>query len=251
MFEIREREELSLDAHWEHRRKLAVFCRIVAEWGYIGALGHISIRVPGTDVILVTPGAGSEKTTVRADQVFAYDINGKLLHHPGGELVISEPAEYFIHTRIHRDRPELQCVAHIHSPTPRCLESATDRSFPSTIRPSISMQGFPLGTIPSSSSPMSRPNRFRRHWETRSRARWRGHGSVVVGETPEIGLMNVYTVEENVKYQIAGEPLGGPVLFPKEVIEESAKQRGSMAVEISKLLWAYFERKVLMAGLPL
>ena len=56
--------------------------------------------------------------------------------------------------------------------------------------------------------------------------------------------MNVYTVEESVKYQIAGDPLGGPVLFPREVIEESAKQRGSMIFEISKLLWAYFERKV-------
>ena len=64
----------------------------------------------------------------------------------------------------------------------------------------------------------------------------RGHGSVIVGETPEIGLMKVYTVEENVKYRIPGEPLGCPVVFSKEVIEESAKQRGSMTVEISKLL---------------
>ena len=64
----------------------------------------------------MTPGAISEKTTVRADRVFVYDINGKLLHHPGGALVISEPTEYFIHTRIHRDRPKLRCVAHLHSP---------------------------------------------------------------------------------------------------------------------------------------
>jgi hypothetical protein len=47
---------------WAWRRKLAVMCRIVGMQGSIGLFGHISIRIPGSDVVLITPGAGSEKT---------------------------------------------------------------------------------------------------------------------------------------------------------------------------------------------
>jgi hypothetical protein len=42
---------------FELRRKLAIMCRIVGMQGSIGLYGHISIRVPDTDIVLLTPGA--------------------------------------------------------------------------------------------------------------------------------------------------------------------------------------------------
>ena len=60
------------------RRKLAIMCRIVGLQESIGLFGHISIRIPGTDVVLMTPGAGSEKTVVRTDQIFVFGMDGKI-----------------------------------------------------------------------------------------------------------------------------------------------------------------------------
>ena len=232
-------------------RSLWSFCRIVAEWGYIEAFGHISIRVPGTDIILVTPGAISEKTTVCADQVFVYDINGKLLHHPGGESVISEPTEYFIHIRIHRGRPKLRCVAHLHSPYSTLLGICNRPIVPVYNQTFYLHAEVPTWDNPQLVAAEEQADPLSKTSGEKVACQMRGQGSVVLEEASDIGLMNVYTIEENVKYETASEPLGCPVVFPKKVIEESAKQRGSMTVEISKLLWACFERMVFMAGLPL
>ena len=75
---------LARDEDWAHRRKLAILCRIAGQHGLIGIFGHISLRIPGTDLVLVTPGAGAEKTAVRADQIFVFALDGTILHHPGG-----------------------------------------------------------------------------------------------------------------------------------------------------------------------
>jgi ribulose-5-phosphate 4-epimerase/fuculose-1-phosphate aldolase len=243
--------ELAKDAHWEHRRKLAIFCRVAAMQGYIGTFGHISIRVPDTDIVLVTPGAGAEKTTARADQIFVYDIHGKLLHHPGGELAISEPAEYPIHTRLHRDRPEMLSVAHLHAPHSTLLGLVNRPILPAFNQAFYLYRGVPTWDNPQLVLTDEQAAPLSETLGDKIACQMRGHGSVVVGETPEVALMNCYTVEENAKYQIAAEPFGGAVPFPQSLIEETAAQRARMSVAISRILWTYFERRVTMTGLPI
>ena len=47
------------DEEWSLRRKLAIMCRVAGMQGSVGLYGHISIRVPDSDIVLMTPGAGS------------------------------------------------------------------------------------------------------------------------------------------------------------------------------------------------
>src|SRR5579871_3706809 len=101
------------EAAW--RRKTAVMCRILGMQGSIGLFGHISVRIPGSDVVLITPGAGSEKTAVRTDEIFVFGLDGAIHDHPGGDRPMQIPAEWRIHTQIHRDRPEVMAVAHLHA----------------------------------------------------------------------------------------------------------------------------------------
>ncbi|HEY3920141.1 MAG TPA: hypothetical protein VGL83_20290 [Stellaceae bacterium] len=61
------------------RRKLAIMCRVLGMQNSIGLYGHVSVRVPDTDIVLMTPGAGSRKTRVRTDQIFVFDLAGKIL----------------------------------------------------------------------------------------------------------------------------------------------------------------------------
>lgn len=241
---------LSLNEHWAHRRKLAVLCRIADLLGYIGAFGHISIRVPGTDIVLITPGAGAEKSTVRADQIFGYGLDGALLHHPGGDLMISEPLEHDIHTRIHRDRPEIMCVAHLHAPNSTLLGIAD-----APIVPVINQAFYLAGQITTWDDPAlvvsdSQAAELSQRLGDGIACQMRGHGSVVVGETPEVGLLNCYNVEENARYQIAAAALGGAVPFSAEVMDRNARQRAGIN-SVADILWTYFERRVGMTGVPL
>ena len=92
------------------RGKTATLTRMLNHQGTIGLFGHVSVRVPGTNRVLLSPGAGTDKTKVQPDDIFVFDIDGNILHHPGGLI----PLEWRIHTRIHRDRPECMCIAHLH-----------------------------------------------------------------------------------------------------------------------------------------
>src|ERR1700678_95801 len=96
-------KRLVSDQEWELRRKLAILCRIIGLQGSIGLYGHVSIRMPDTDIVLLTPGAGSRKTRVRTDQIFAFVLGGPTLPHPGGEKPMQIPIEWRIHTQIHKD----------------------------------------------------------------------------------------------------------------------------------------------------
>lgn len=243
-------QRVGLDAHWEERRKLAALCRIAASLGYIGTFGHISVRVPETELVLMSPGAGSEKATVRADQIFVYDVHGNLLHHPGGDLMISEPLEHPIHTRIHRDRPEALCVAHLHAPDSTLL-GMVDRPFVPVLNHAFYVDEVPTFDDPSLVVTDDHAGQLSQTLGSRVACQMRGHGSVVVGETPEIALLNCYAVEENARYQIAAEPFGGPVPFSPDVVEAVGRHRTAMREAIAGVLWAYFARQVAMTGLPL
>lgn len=250
MADVTVREELALDAYWPERRKLAVLCRIADSLGYIGTFGHISVRVPGTEIVLMTPGAGSEKSTARADQIFVYDVHGALLHHPGGDLIVSEPLEHPIHTRIHRDKPDVLCVAHLHAPHSTLLGIANRPILPVYNQAFYLHEGVPTWDDPSLVVTDEHAGELSRALGDKLACQMRGHGSVVVGETPEIGLMNCYSVEENARYQIAADALGGALPFDSAVVERAARHRTAMRHDIAGLLWTYFERRVAATGLP-
>lgn len=228
-------------AYGDERRKLATLCRIAASLGYIAEFGHISLRVAGTDIVLLTPGAGALKSTVTAEQIFVYDLNGKNLFHPNG---LNVPIEFLIHTRIHRDRPEMLCVAHFHAEHSRLL-GVVDRPLVPVIGQAIYLhKGVPTWDDPSLVVSDAQAASLSDTLADRPACLMRGHGSVVVGETAELALMNVYSLEENARVQIAAEPFGGPVPFSPEIIEKTTRARTAIRHEVATILWTYFEARL-------
>lgn len=247
MLELAAKAGLSADEDWAYRRKLAVMCRIVGLQGAIGLFGHISLRIPGTEIVLMTPGAGSEKTAVRADEIFVFDLGGTIHHHPGGDRPIQIPAEWRIHTQIHRDRPELGCVAHLHAQASTILGIAGKAVVPVYARAAIFHSGVPVWNNPrlvvTDEMARSLSQALGRHLA----CQMRGHGSVVVGETPETALVACTYIEENALLQLEAEALGAVIpLSPEEL-----RDCGNGAFGIAQRLWDYWERRVITTGLPL
>jgi L-ribulose-5-phosphate 4-epimerase len=250
MAEVAEREAIDVNAYADERRKLAVLCRIAGSLGYIGEFGHISVRVPETEIVLITPGAGVEKTTVRADQIYVYDVHGNKLHHPA-DLPDFVPLEYPIHTRIHRDKPNMLCVAHLHAHHSTLLGIVNRPIVPVLNQAFYLGDGIPIWDDPSLVVKDDHAGELSDALGDKVACQMRGHGSVVVGETAEVGLMNCYTVEENARLQVEAEPFGGAVPFAPEVVEAIARFRTAMRDDIARVLWAYFESRVLADGVSL
>ena len=241
-----EKSGISQDDLWAHRRKLAVMCRIVGLQGSIGLFGHISLRIPKTDIVLITPGAGSEKTAVRTDEIFIFDLEGKIHHHPGGDRPMQIPLEWRIHTQIHRDRSEVGCVAHLHAHASTLLGVARKPVVP------VYSRGAMFNDVPVWDNPRLVVNddmaaSLSVTLGKRTACLMRGHGSVVVGETAETALVACTYMEENIRLQIEAEPLGGACPLSEDEICDCAKG----ALGMGPRMWDFWERRVTVQGIPL
>jgi len=236
------------DAEWELRRKLALMCRVLGRQDSIGLYGHVSIRVPDTDKVLMTPGAGLEKTTVRVDQIFVFDLAGKIHYHPGGDMPIQIPAEWRIHTQIHADRPEIGCVAHLHARASTLLGIAGRDIVPMYAQGSIFSGGVSTFDDPRMVLDDGSAVALSQALGNRIACQMRGHGSVVVGETAEAALAACTFIEQNAQYQIDAAPLGGLKAYAPEVWDKLVA--GRVGGGSGRLVWDYWERKILAEGVP-
>ncbi len=249
MTEFAKLQGISEGEEWALRRKLAVMCRIVGMQGSIGLFGHLSIRVPGTEIVLITPGAGSEKIEVRADEIFVFGLDGRIHYHPGGDRPMQIPAEWRIHTQIHRDRPEILSVAHLHAAHSTLMGIARRPIVPVFAQGAMFHAGVPVWDNPRLVVTDAMAASLSQALGDKLACQMRGHGSVVVGETAESCLLACTFIEENARLQIEAEALGGAVPFTPEELRDCSK--GSVGGGLGQRLWDYWERRVVKAGLPL
>ncbi len=245
---VTERARISREEEHAYRRQLAVMCRMVGLQGSIGMFGHISLRIPNSDVVLITPGAGADKTMVRPDQLFVYDIDGNVLEHPTGDKPLTVPAEFRIHTQVHKDRPEMMAVAHLHSVYSTLLGVVNRPILP------VFNQGFMFGDgVPTWDNPSlvlhdAQAIELSKTLGDKLACQMRGHGSVVVGETAENCFMNCTGIEDTARMQIMAEPFGGAAPFAPEYIQRAIQSRGTL--NVAKVVWQYWEQKVDAQGVP-
>jgi ribulose-5-phosphate 4-epimerase/fuculose-1-phosphate aldolase len=95
------------------RLDLAAALRWAARMGLNeGVCNHFSLEVPGApDHYLVNPHA-LHWDEIRASDLIVVDGQGR---HIEGRHTI-EPTAFFIHSRLHRARPDAKCVLHTHMP---------------------------------------------------------------------------------------------------------------------------------------
>jgi ribulose-5-phosphate 4-epimerase/fuculose-1-phosphate aldolase len=238
------------DQEGELRRKLAILCRIVGMQDSIGVYGHISLRVPDSDIVLLTPGAGNRKTRVRTDQIFVFDLAGNILNHPGGDRPLSIPLEWRIHTQIHEDRPEIQCVAHLHAPASTLMGIAGQEITPVFAQAYVIRGGIPTWDNPGLVLNDDDARALSQALGGNVACQMRGHGSVVVGESAETCLQHCLVMEENARFQIAAASLGGVKPFPPSVWERMAEQRRP-GFSSAPFVWNYWQQVVEEQGVPL
>jgi ribulose-5-phosphate 4-epimerase/fuculose-1-phosphate aldolase len=220
------------------RRKTAILTRMLALQGSIGMFGHVSVRVPGTNRVLLSPGASTDKAKVAPDDIFVFDIDGNIIDHPGGLI----PLEWRIHTRIHRDRPECMCIAHLHAPHATALGIAGHE-----IKPVFLHGSFLHGGVPTWNNPRLVVNDemaadLSRALGGKIAVQMRGHGSVVVGESAEAAFFGCTFLEENASKQLEAEIMGGAIALSADEARDCSES--TYNPRLFNLLWSYYASKV-------
>jgi L-fuculose-phosphate aldolase len=117
----------------EYKKDLAQFSRLSYDRGLVAARGgNLSIRIPGTERVLITP-SGISLRDITPDIIIEVDIHGNLLR---GKKNLKPSKETPFHTSIYRLRSDVMAIAHVHPPFSTAL-SLKDKPFPLLTAPGM------------------------------------------------------------------------------------------------------------------
>jgi len=117
----------------EYKKDIAQFSRLSYDRGLVAARGgNLSIRIPGTERVLITP-SGISLRDITPDIIIEVDVHGNLLR---GKKNLKPSKETPFHTSIYRIRSDVMAIAHVHPPFSTAL-SLKDKPFPLLTAPGM------------------------------------------------------------------------------------------------------------------
>lgn len=185
------------------REQLALCTRIFAMQGMIGLFGHVSVYQPESKTVFITPGMGSDKGSLKPEEMVATDLTGKPLAGKEGP-----PVEWPIHTALHGARTDALAVAHLHTPHATLFAIAKRKFQPVTLQGAIFADGVPLYPEAQLITNPQRGDALLKVIGDKRAALLRGHGIVVVGQNLQEVLYSALVLEDDTKKTLQAATLG-------------------------------------------
>ena len=208
---------------------VAAAASVVAS-GAISANGHgnVSLRVPGAEEMYYT-SAPSLKG-LGPDGVVRVGLDGTLLE---GSLPPIQGAVVAMHTAMYRDRPEVGCVLHTHSPfaTAHAVALQPIDCWIEALAMFGLADGVPVAAYGPRGSDLAVANILAALRPGVPAVLLANHGVLVFHRTPELAVLVGGVIEEAAQAAINARALGGPVEIPAD-LRAAALQR-AMAFDAS------------------
>ncbi len=209
--------------------------RILSREGLVQGFGHVSARIPDSDLFVITPRVSLE--LVEPGQLVVVNLQGQVLEAPA-----SPSFETPLHTAIFNARPDINAITRIHARTANIF-SVTDTPLEAVHNHgSFFSGGVPVfRTIDLISTPEL--------GEGAARALGgggalllQGNGQVTVGRTiPEAVMMAIY-LEEAAQVLYGALQIGTPRFLPEEAA--GARQREALPPPDMERAWNFFKSRV-------
>jgi L-ribulose-5-phosphate 4-epimerase len=186
--------------------------------------GNFSVRVPGTDTILLT--ATSSFDNLKPENLALLDLEGRLIE---GEINPSNAEIVHMHAIVYKERPETGAVVHTHSTyaTSFALASrALGCSYEALVRQDMT-DGIPLAKYGPRGSPESVANIASALSAAKNTKAvlLENHGVLAFGPDPAAAARANLIVEEAAQMAIFAEVLGGAKPIPPELLKATVGRR--------------------------
>jgi ribulose-5-phosphate 4-epimerase/fuculose-1-phosphate aldolase len=198
----------------ELKEKLIVAGRILDMEELVRPLGHITVRVPGTETFLITRGVSPGMATV--DDIVVCDMDGKVIEGKYSQTF----GEVLGHVGVYRKRKDIQSVAHTHSWNVMALSMTETTIVPASFE-SIKVAYEPIALykrvsfldnldVTEEIADLIGPNRA---------VILKGHGAIVVGKSIEEATVSAIDLERAAKAQFMAACAGKLVPFTEKEME--------------------------------
>ena len=202
----------------ELKEKLILAGRILDMEDLVRPLGHITVRVPGTETFLITRGVSPGMATV--DDVLVCDMDGNVIEGKYSRTF----GEVLAHAGVYRKRKDIRSVAHTHSWTVMALSMTETTIVPASFE-SIKVAYEPVALYKKVSfldnldvteeiAGLIGPNRA---------VILKGHGAIVAGKSIEEATVSAIDLERAAKAQFMASCVGKLVPFTEMEMEPLVK----------------------------
>lgn len=185
--------------------------------------GNISVRLPGTDHILMT---GSSLAVLTEEELAVVDLDDNVVQ---GEVGPTEMEIIRMHTGVYREHADVGCIVHTHSPFATAFAVA-GQPLP-LVAESLARWGvtrpIPLAKWAPRGSDDSVGNilaALRGH-EDAAAVLLENHGLLSWGATANEALRRTIAIEENAELAVLAQSLGGPRSLSPEMARLAAGRR--------------------------
>ncbi|SRR6266849_3515463 len=200
------------------KEKVALATRMLAREGIVGSSGHVSMRIPGTDHVLIGP-ENVTRNILGPDDVVTVDLNSNQIEgkHP-------RPDETEIHTGIYRARPDVMGIVHTH-PTYSVSFSITKKPIlPVHMHGAIFADGVNVFDSVGHVNTHELGDGLARALGNRRAVLMKMHGAAIVGATLEEAFVASFQLEENAQQQLLAEATGKVEPMTPEDVARCIKQ---------------------------
>lgn len=210
-------------------------CRILSHQKLVEGFGHVSARLPDSELFLMTPRIGL--ALVRETDLLTMNLNGAVVDgsHPA-------PFETCLHTAIMRAKPRVNSVTRIHARMANIF-SVTDRKLePVHNHGSFFAAGVPVFFTPDLISTAKLGDEVAQALGDKPAILLRGNGQVTVGRTiPEAVMMAIY-LEEAAEILHGALQIGTPI--PLTPAESQQRQTEALPPVDLERAWKFFKHRV-------
>jgi L-ribulose-5-phosphate 4-epimerase len=210
-------------------------CRILSQQKLVEGFGHVSARIPETELFIMTPRVSLALVT--QEELLTMNLQGKIV-----EGAQAAPFEAWLHTAIMKAKPAVNAVTRIHARMANIF-SVTDRKLePVHNHGSFFSGGVPVFFKPDLISTRDLGDAVAQALGDHPAVLLRGNGQVTVGRSiPEAVMMAIY-LEEAAEILHGALQIGKP--FPL-TSRESARRRVEALPPVDlERAWNFFKHRV-------
>jgi HCOMODA/2-hydroxy-3-carboxy-muconic semialdehyde decarboxylase len=214
------------------RSELAAATRILASHGLIGMFGHVSVLTEDPQRYLVCPGAGARKDRCRPEDVLELDLDYEF--EPG------LPLELYMHSEVHRLKPHIKSLIHVHSPALVALAAmATVPADLLMLHASFWPSVMPVWDEPDLVRDRAAAQRLIGILGDEAIALLRWHGAVIVGRTLHEAVFRAILAEEHAGQLVTALSHGQPLAPVPESIDRDDLYAKVLSPRTHDMHWGY------------
>src|ERR1051325_7045746 len=210
-------------------------CRILSEEKLVQGFGHVSARVPGSELFVLTPRISLLLVT-EAD-LLTIDLKGEVVQgkHPA-------PFEAWLHTALMRENPHGNAIARIHARVANMF-SVTDRKLePVHNHGSFFSGGVPVFYPPDLISSERLGLAVAKVLGNKPAVLLRGNGQVTVGRTVAEAVMMAIYLEEAAEILYGALQIGTPIPLTDD--ESSVRRTEALPPVDMERAWNFLKSRL-------